>query len=331
MKPEPRMTADATSATAAPARDNGRGIAFLVAGVAVFSVQDLILKLLSGGYPLHQAMVLRSLTAIPFLLALVWYDGGPRTLITPGWMRMVRRGLIMFVAYTSYYLALAALPLATTVALYFAAPLFITVLSVVMLDEHVGPRRWIAVLAGFAGVIIMVRPGSSLFDWAALLPVLSGLTYGLSMIDARRQGVTQTAAALAFWGNIVFLVCALALSVVFGTGAFEGGAHKSLAFLTRGWVWPPLPDLLMMMACGVIAAAGLTLLTQAYRIAQSNVVAPFEYSGMVWGVLYGWLFWRDWPDALGWTGIAIIVGAGLYVLYRENAGRRGTSGAAPSA
>ena len=296
---------------------NTAGILFLIAGIAVFGVQDLILKLLSGTYPLHQAMVLRSLTAVPFLLILVQLNGGLATLITPGLRGMIGRGFVMFVAYTSYYLALAALPLATTVALYFAAPLFITLLSVVILHEKVGPLRWLAVGAGFVGVIIMVRPGSDLFDWAAPLAVLSGLAYGVSMVWARSMGITETAAALAFWGNAVFLFCALILSGIFGTGDFAGAGHKSIAFMTRGWVMPTGTDTLLMMACGVIAAAGLTLLTQAYRISQSNVVAPFEYTALIWGVLYGWVFWTDWPDTIGWIGISIIVGAGLFVIWLE--------------
>ena len=283
----------------------------------MFAVQDLILKLLSGTYPLHQAMVLRSLTAVPFLLILVKLNGGLATLVTPGMGRMIGRGFMMFVAYTSYYLALAALPLATTVALYFAAPLFITLLSVVILQEKVGLLRWLAVIAGFAGVIIIVRPGSTLFDWAAPLAVLSGLTYGISMVTARRLGTRETAAALAFWGNAVFLLCALVLSAIFGHGHFAEAGHKSVAFMTRGWVMPTGFDVALMMACGVIAAAGLTLLTQAYRIAQSNVVAPFEYTALIWGVLYGWIFWSDWPDKTGWIGILIIVGAGLLVIFLE--------------
>lgn len=300
-----------------PLSRNTAGIFFLIAGIAVFAVQDLILKLLSGTYPLHQAMVLRSLTAVPFLLVLVKLNGGLATLVTPGLRRMIGRGFIMFTAYTSYYLALAALPLATTVALYFAAPLFITLLSVLILNEKVDLPRWLAVAAGFAGVIIMVRPGSALFDWAAPLAVLSGLTYGVSMVSARRLGMTETAPALAFWGNAVFLGCALILSAIFGAGDYAGTGHKSIAFMTRGWVMPTGFDTLLMMACGVIAAAGLTLLTQAYRISQSNVVAPFEYTALIWGVLYGWIFWSDWPDTTGWIGIAIIVGAGLFVIWQE--------------
>jgi drug/metabolite transporter (DMT)-like permease len=304
-------------APSVPLSRNTAGILFLVAGIAVFAVQDLILKLLSGAYPLHQAMVLRSLTAVPFLLILVMLNGGRPTLFTPGLRQMIGRGFVMFAAYTSYYLALAALPLATTVALYFAAPLFITLLSVLILNERVGLLRWLAVAAGFAGVVIMVRPGSELFDWAAPLAVISGLTYGLSMVAARRLGSAETAAALAFWGNAVFLFCALVLSATFGTGEFAGAGHKSITFMTRGWVMPTGFDTMLMMGCGVIAAAGLTLLTQAYRISQSNVVAPFEYTALIWGVLYGWMFWADWPDSTGWIGIAIIVSAGLFVIWRE--------------
>lgn len=295
-----------------------KGIAFLVAGVAVFSIQDLILKLLSGAYPLHQAMLLRSLTAIPFLLLLVHWEGGLRSLFTSGTRAMIWRGGVMFAAYTCYYLALAALPMATTVALYFSAPLFITILSVFFLAEKVGPRRWIALLAGFAGVLIMVRPGGAFFDWAALLPVISGLTYAISMIAARRLGTTETASALAFWGNAVFLLGAILLSLIFGPGAWEGDAHPSLAFLLRGWVMPTAFDLMLMMACGIIAAVGLTLLTQAYRVAEASVVTPFEYTGLIWSVIYGWVFWQDWPGGTDWAGIAIIVGAGLYILWRES-------------
>lgn len=298
-------------------RDSARGIAFLIAGVAVFSAQDLILKLLSGDYPLSQAMVLRSLTSLPILAVLVHLSGGLRSLIAPGWPVMLLRGIVMFLAYLSYYLALPALPLATTVALYFAAPLMITVLSVLMLREHVSPPRWLAVLVGFGGVLVMVRPGSAVFDWAALLPIASGAAYGLSMILARTMGQSHSAAALAFHGNAVFLAGALVLSAQFGTGADSVDSHPSLQFLLRGWVTPDWTDAGLMAACGVIAAAGLVLLTQAYRVAEASTVAPFEYTGMIWGVLWGWLFWTDWPDRTAWSGIAIIIGAGLFVLWRE--------------
>lgn len=294
------------------------GILCLVGGIAIFSVQDLILKLISGDYPLHQAMLLRSLTAIPFLLAITrWFDGTLATLVSASWPAMLARGLLNFFAYTLYYLALAALPMATTVALYFTAPLMIVVMSVVILKERVSAPRWLAVAAGFTGVILMVRPGGEVFDWAALLPILCSVAYAGSMIMARTMGTRDSAAAMAFWGNIAFLACAAALSLAFGWGGNGEGVHPSLAFLTRGWVWPPGWDFFLMASCGFIAAVGLTLLTQAYRIAQSSIVAPFEFTFAFWGILWGWLFWGDLPDALGWLGIGIIIVAGVYVLQSE--------------
>lgn len=292
-----------------------RGILALVLGIAVFSVQDLILKQLSGDYPLHQAMVLRSLVALPFHLAIVWwFDGRLSTITTPGWPKMLARGLLGFLAYTAYYLGLATLPMAETVALYFTAPLFITLAAALFLGERVSALSALAVAAGFAGVLLIVKPGSEGFDLAALLPILGAFGYALYMVAARPLGQTESAAAMAFWGNLCFLLCALALSVVYGSGAHAGASHPSTAFLTRGWVMPPPTDLALMAACGVIAAVGLTLLTHAYRIAPSSSVAPFEYSFMFWAVLWGWLFWGDFPDALGWLGIGIIIAAGLVVI-----------------
>lgn len=302
----------------APARnDTALGILCLCAGIGLFSVQDLILKLVSSTYPLSEAMTLRGLTAMPLLMLIAHRDGGLRTLFTPGMRHMILRGVVMFVAYAAYYLALPALPIATTVALYFSAPLFITILSFFWLGETVRWRRWGAVILGFVGVIVMLRPGASLFDWAALLVLVSGLAYGFSMIMARRLGTAETAPAMAFWGNSVFLVFAILMALAFGDGRLAGEAHPTVQFLLRPWVWPSAIDAALMCGCGVIAALGLTLLTQAYRIADSNAVAPFEYSYMLWGVLWGWMFFSEWPDSIAWIGIGIIMSAGLLVLWRE--------------
>lgn len=299
------------------------GMVCLTVGIAVFSVQDLIIKLLSGDYPLHQAMVIRSVTAVPLLLLLVLLDGGVRNLATRRPGLLVGRGLIMFTAYTSYYLGLAALPIATSVALYFTAPLFITMLSVLVLGETVGPRRWAAVMAGFAGVLIMVRPGSEFFEWASLFPLFSGLAYAVSQIITRKVGEAERASTMTFYGNGVFLAGGALLAGIFGSGGVASQEHPSVAFMVRGWVWPTTVDFILMIACGVVAAAGLTLLTQAYRVAPANTVAPFEYSALIWATIYGWLFWHEFPVATTWLGMAIIVGAGLYVLYRER--QTGTS------
>lgn len=299
--------------------DTRRGIVALTLGIAIFSIQDVILKLLSGDYPLHQAMVIRSLTALPFHLAIVWwFDGRLSTITSPNWWKMLARGLLNFVAYTAYYLGLAYLPLADTIALFFTSPLFITMTAVLVLQARVSTPSHLAVAAGFAGVLLVVKPGGSGFDLAALLPILGALGYALSMIAAGRLGRTESAAAMAFWGNVCFLLCALVLSAIYGTGAHADASHPSMAFLTRGWVMPPATDLLLMASCGLIAAIGLTLLTYAYRVAPSASVAPFEYSFMFWGVLWGWLFWDNVPDTVAWVGIAVIIGAGLIVIRKDD-------------
>ncbi|MCU0828528.1 MAG: DMT family transporter [Tabrizicola sp.] len=295
-----------------------RGILALVTGIAVFSIQDVILKRLSGDYPLYQAMVIRSLTAVPLLLIIVrLLDGRLTTITTQNWGWMLARGLLNFVAYTAYYLGLAALPMADTVALFFTAPLFITLAAAVFLGERIGLFNLLALAAGFAGMLMIFNPSASLFEPAALLPVLGALGYALTQLATRVLGRTETTAAMTFWGNLSFLATALVLAAVFGSGGLDGASHPSLAFLTRGWQEMPLRDLLLFMACGFIAAIGLSLLTYAYRVAPSTSVAPFEYSFIIWGVLWGWLFWAQLPTTLAWGGIALLIGAGLLVIRAE--------------
>lgn len=295
------------------------GILSLVTGIAVFSVQDVILKRLSGEYPLYQAMIIRSLTALPLLaLIVLWLDGRLSSIITPRWPWMFARGLLNFVAYTAYYLGLAAMPMADTVALFFTAPLFISIAAVLFLGEKLTPGTILAVLLAFAGVLLIIRPGAGLFEPAALLPIIGALGYALSMLAARVLGRTETAAAMAFWGNLNFLLAAVALSVIFGAGGHDGAAHPSLAFLTRGWQPMPPADLSLFMLCGVIAAIGLSLLTQAYRIAPATTVAPFEYSFIFWGVLWGWLFWGQLPGWMGVLGIVLLIIAGVIVVRDED-------------
>ncbi|WP_137112744.1 DMT family transporter [Rhodobacter sp. SY28-1] len=295
-----------------------RGILALVVGIAVFSLQDVILKRLSGDYPLYQAMIIRSLTAVPLLLIIVRVlDGRLTTITTPNWGWMFARGFLNFTAYTAYYLGLAAMPMADTVALFFTAPLFITIAAALVFKERIGAMNLLALLAGFAGMLMIFNPSASVFDPAALLPVLGAFGYALTQLATRVLGRTETAGAMTFWGNLTFLASALALAAVFGSGAYDGATHPSLAFLTRGWQAMPVRDLLLFMACGLIASIGLSLLTYAYRVAPSSSVAPFEYSFIIWGVLWGWLFWAQLPTSLAWGGIALLIGAGLLVIRAE--------------
>ncbi len=309
--------------TPPPARrsDPITGILCLVGGLAVFSLQDLVVKLLAGTYAVHQVLATRSLTALPLFLLLAWRDGGLGQLTTGNLGAMVLRGAIMFFAFTCYYLALVALPLATSVALYFTAPLFIMVLTVLLLGEPVGRTRWAAVLLGFAGTIVIVQPGAGIFDLAVVLPILAAFFYAVAQIVARRYAASGNAVTFSFHANLGFLLGAALAGLLLGHGAFADQSHPSLAFLLRPWTVPPAGDLALMMLCGVVAATGSTLLAQAYRIASPPIVAPFEYTAIVWSVLNGYLIWSELPATATWAGIAIIVAAGLYGLTAERRGK----------
>ena len=282
----------------------------------IFSGQDWIIKLLSGDYPVHQAIAIRGVVAVLILLAYIALDGKIGSLRSKRMGLLIVRGLVLMMAYTTYYLAFPSMPLANIVALWFTVPLFVTALAGPFLGEKVGVRRWAAAIVGFAGVLIIVRPLADSFSLASLLPIASALTYSISALMARRMGETESAPVMSFYQNLVYLLVALVLAATFGGGAYEGASDPSLEFLVRGWVTPSWLDLALLAACGVIASIATVLLTQAYRMAEANFVASFEYSAIIWATLGGYLFWREVPDVYFFVGAALIVVAGLYVLFR---------------
>jgi len=282
----------------------------------IFSGQDWIIKLLSGDYPVHQAIAIRGVVAVLILLAYIALNGKIESLRSKRMGLLIVRGLVLMMAYTTYYLAFPSMPLANIVALWFTVPLFVTALAGPFLGEKVGVRRWTAAIVGFAGVLIIVRPFADSFSLASLLPIASALTYSISALMARRMGETESAPVMSFYQNLVYLLVALVMAVIFGGGAYEGTSNPSLEFLVRGWVTPSWIDLALLAACGVIASIATVLLTQAYRMAEANFVACFEYSAIIWATLGGYLFWREVPDVYFFIGAALIVAAGLYVLFR---------------
>jgi drug/metabolite transporter (DMT)-like permease len=287
----------------------------LCLGVFVFSLQDWIIKEISGLYPVHQAIIIRCVVALPIMLGLVAWQGSLRDLWSPRLRWLVLRGLILVVSYTTYYLAFPSMPLAQVIALWFTTPLFVVALSGPLLGEKVGLRRWFATLVGFAGVLVVVRPFTSSFDLAALMPVASALTYGTAQLMARRMGVTETAAVMSFYQNLVFFIAAGIVALLIGDGRFAGSSDASMDFLLRAWTMPSTEHLLLLALCGPVASAGMVLLTQAYRLAEANFVTSFEYTAIIWATLGGWLFWNEIPDRYTFFGAALIVAAGLYVLY----------------
>lgn len=295
------------------------GVLSLCAGVFVFSMQDAILKGLSGTHAVTLAIVLRSIVGLPILLIMVHYESGLKALRTRNWRLLIARGLILLTSYTTYYMAFPALPLAEAVALFFTSPIFVTILAAIFLREKVTLKAWAAVILGFIGVIIILRPGTGLFEPAALLSLLSAAAYALSMVMARRYSADESTTVMAFYVNAVYMFAAAGIALVFHLLGVTGFGHPSLDFLVRPWAMPDLRDLALMGVCGVIAALGMTLLTHAYRLARANLVTVFEYTGMLWVPLWGFLFFQEIPRWTTVLGTIIIIAAGIFAVRSAKA------------
>lgn len=281
-----------------PRQATARGIACIMAGIFCLAVSDSLAKWLGSHYAPIQLLFLRSLIALPLVVALALAMGGRRALRTRHPGLHLLRGAINVASATCFYLGLALLPLAETTAIAYAAPLFVIGLSAMVLREPVQPRHWAAVLAGFAGVMVVVRPGMAGFQAAALLPLATALGYAAMMLTARRigpeEGMPTTMLYIAL-GQLVF------------------------SAVLQPWYWRPVAadTLPGFLGIALFSTLGLGLITEAFRVAPASVVAPFDYSGMIWAVLLGWLFWRELPDVWAWSGSALIVGSGLYVALSE--------------
>jgi drug/metabolite transporter (DMT)-like permease len=185
------------------------------------------------------------------------------------------------------------------------------------LGEKVDVSCWIAVVVGFIGVIIMLRPGSNMFEPAALLALLTAIFYAVASIITRRLGKTDSGVSMAFYLVVMYIFFGTIFSLILN-GIAVTQTHPSLDFLIRDWRFPTREDLIFLMAIGVIAAVGFYCLSQAYRLAHPSVIAPFEYIAVPLGVVWGYLFFKDVIDYRSVLGIVLIVGSGLYIFKRKN-------------
>lgn len=284
------------------AKSNGVGIAWMVAAVTLLSIMDALAKWLSQSYPILQLVFLRSLLAlIPLALYIGWRGDWRVALRTRRPMVHVVRSVVGIVSLVCFFTAFAHLPLATAVTMAFTAPLFVTALSVPLLDERVGPRRWTAVLLGFLGVLVIARPGAEAgaSDPMILLPLAGAFLYALVIIFLRQMGRTESSAAIVFY-------YAVSAAVVSGL------------VMPWQWVTPRLEDWLPILAFGLAGGFGQIAITNAFRFGEVAVVAPFDYLALVWATAFGYWIWGDVPSIWVGIGAAIIVASGLYIVHRES-------------
>jgi drug/metabolite transporter (DMT)-like permease len=288
-----------------PHKDNRLlAIVCILAAIGFASTQDAVVKAMSGSYAAYETVLFRCAGSLPVLTVLLWKQGGFGLLATPLLGRVLLRGAIFCTAYFAFVLSIAAMPIANSVAIYFTMPFFVAGLAGPVLGERVRLHRWLAIVAGFVGVLIMVRPGAGVFEPAAFLTLYSAFAYAIGQMMSRPISHKVQPIVMAYWQTLVLLGAGLALAAVFNVFEFSGFSHKSLVFLSRPWVWPAPGDAAVLLAVGVIAVFAMLLFISAYKFAESNFVAPFEYSSMIWAVIYGLLFFNDFPDAI--AGIAMI-------------------------
>lgn len=288
-------------------------------GALIFlTFSDSIIKWLSPHYALHQVMLFRALFAMIVVLIIVKFEGGLTILKTRRpWLHLLR-GFFLVLANMFFFLGLSVLPLAETVALFFASPLFICLLSKPVLGEQVGLPRWGAIVLGLIGVVIMVRPGTDVFTLVSFLPITAALVYAAMVMVSRKLGMQDKASTLTFYIQVAFILVSSITGLAIGDGALSGSDNPTLDFLVRAWTWPTFIDFQLMALCGFIVALGGYLLSQAYRLGQASVVAPFEYTSMPFALAVGFMLWGDWPDAVSFAGSALIIASGLLVVYFEN-------------
>lgn len=287
-------------------QDAARGVVMMLLGVLLFAVNDTLGKWLVGTYAVGQLMLVRSVAGLCVLAPFIWragvfgFVGAPR----PG-LQLLRAALSVLEA-SLFFWALTALPLAEVITYYMAGPIYVTALSALLLGERVGWRRWTAVGAGFAGVVLALHPSPGSLSLAAGCALLGSFLYACFMVATR---------TLAGTPGVVLMTGQLVATLAFG-GALV---------LAQGWTEAGPADLALMLFLGVGSLGGNLCVNRALRLAPAAVVVPYQYTLILWGLLFGWLFFGEVVGPLTLLGAAVIVGAGLFIFVREQALRRASS------
>jgi drug/metabolite transporter (DMT)-like permease len=296
---------------------NVKGVSFLVLAALVISLQNIAIKWIGGDYSALEIVAFRSLVALPCILLFYRYEGNRGLPTTQQHRLEYIRGVFLFLSYTTFMMGLAALPLAEIEAIRFSGPLMITFLSVVILGEKVGPRRWLALIVGFMGVLLIVQPGSATFNLGSVFILISVLFYALTVILTRKLQTHDSSTTMTYFSSLVYLLAALVLAPLPSIVGEMPNAHPSIAFLIRAWSMPTLLDLVIMSGLGLIWAGWMYFLARAYSLAQASVIAPFEYVSLPINIMWGFLIWQEIPTWMTLAGAFLTLLSGLYVLYRE--------------
>lgn len=279
-------------------------MAFMLLAVATLSIMDMGLKLLSPHYPPVQVGALRGLASWPLIVVWIALTGGFATLLRVRWPLHLLRGVMAVGMMATFVYALRDLPLTTAYTLFFVSPLLITALSAPLLGERVGRKRWLAILAGFCGVLVALRPdGAGLVSWASLAVLAAAAAYALSAITVRVLARTDSVQAMMFW-----------LITCLGFG--------SLALAAADWVPVRAEHWALVAGIGVMGTIGQYAITRAFSMGEVSAIAPLEYTALVWSLGFDLFSGGELPGRSLWLGAGIIIFSGLYLMRLEH--RRST-------
>ena len=278
----------------------------MLVGITLFAWHDALNKWLVTGYFVYQLLFLRSVFSLAPVAVLVRRAGVRRTLATKNLRALFARSMLLFMAFSSWVAALDMVPLADMVAVGMSMPLVVTAFGALFLGERVEYRRWAAIVAGFAGVLLIVGPSGKFPLAATMLAASSVVFFGMAFVRTRRLGVTESAETM-----VLFQVC---VNIV--------GSGLVLLLLPDLWLVPSTVDWGLFAATGLCAGLAQFCMTSAFRSAPLSVVAPFEYFALIWAVVLGYVIWDNIPDAWTTVGALIVVASGLYIVHREAALRR---------
>jgi len=281
-----------------PSDSTGTAISYLLLGVAGGLGLDLCAKALLSNYSLQQFVFLRSIFGLLIFITMMRRYGGVENLKTKKWPWHLLRTLLASGAMFGFFYGLARMPLVNALTLGFTAPLMVTALSVPFLGEHVGWRRWTAVVFGFVGVLIILRPGAGLMTPAAIAVIAAAFCYACLAITARKLSTTETSYSLSVY-------------VITGPLLISG------ILLPGNWAAPNLPGWGLFLLAGACSSVAWVGIIGGYRRASPAMLAPFEYTALIGGAIAGYLIWNEVPDKWVVTGAAVIIGSGLFVVYRE--------------
>lgn len=297
---------------------------FIVIAMAAISINDTIVKFLSDDYPLHQIVFTRSAIGIWLTFVLLRMEGGLRLLRTrQPWLHLLR-ALSITIANLLFFTAIAVMPLGLTTAIFFVAPLLITLLSVPILGASIGPRRLAAVGLGLAGVVLITGGDTSLPEntptLVLALPLGAAFFYALMQVLTAKLGKDAKASAMAIYIQANFLLVSAGFFLVAGDGRFADGlSNESMIFLLRPWTLPEIGDWVFLLVIGAMSGVIGYTLSAGYRLGEPATLAPLEYIALPFAMLWGWLVFAERFDGPMIVGSAMIVAAGLYVFWRERA------------